>query len=86
LFAGLDNLYIHVDLKSPYFLGYIVQRPEMHLVHHKRNYHAQNYGLPIWDLIFQTWENPIVPVIHCGFTEEKEFRIKDMLLMKDVDA
>lgn len=86
LFAGLNNLYIHVDLHSPHWLGYILQRPEMHRVHHKRDFHAQNYGLPIWDLMFGTFENPKSRVLECGFEPDQEARIKEMLLMKDVDA
>lgn len=84
LYAGLYNLYIHVDLRSPHWLGYVIQRPEMHRVHHKRDHHAQNYGLPIWDLLFGTFENPRKPIETCGFDVDKEYRIKDMLLMRDV--
>jgi sterol desaturase/sphingolipid hydroxylase (fatty acid hydroxylase superfamily) len=86
LLAGLYNLYIHVDLTSPYWLGYVLQRPEMHRVHHKRNFHSQNYGLPLWDLIFGTFENPKSRVVECGFTLEKEKMITEMLRMRKVDA
>ena len=86
LFAGLNNLYIHLDLTSPYWLGYVIQRPEMHRVHHKRGFHAQNYGLPIWDLLFGTFENPKIRVENCGFVPEQEKRIAEMLRMKNIDA
>lgn len=84
LFAGLYNLYIHLDQRSPRWLGFLVQRPEMHRVHHKRDYHASNYGLPVWDLLFGTFENPRERVADCGFDAAREYRIRDMLLMKDV--
>lgn len=57
LFAALYNIYIHADLKTPYWLGFVLQRPEMHRVHYKYMHHAQNYGLPIWDLLFGTFNS-----------------------------
>ncbi|WP_341705861.1 sterol desaturase family protein [Halopseudomonas sp.] len=86
LFAALYNLYIHADKKSPYWLGYIVSRPEMHRVHHKLGYHASNYGLPLWDLLFGTWENPRERVTRCGFEGDRETRIYDMLKTRDVNV
>lgn len=86
LYAALNNLFIHVDLRTPYWLGGLLQRPEMHRVHHKRGFHAQNYGLPLWDLLFGTFENPRERVKECGFTPDSELLVKDMLLMRKVDG
>ena len=85
LMAALYNLYIHADKSSPYWIGFIVSRPEMHRIHHKSDYHRSNYGLPLWDMLFGTWENPKERVIQCGFTPEKERMITQMLLTKNVD-
>jgi sterol desaturase/sphingolipid hydroxylase (fatty acid hydroxylase superfamily) len=84
LLAALYNLFIHADKRTPYWLGYLVARPEMHRVHHKTDFHANNYGLPIWDLMFGTWENPKQDVVHCGFSDDKSSRIFDMLKLRDV--
>ncbi len=84
LYTGLFNLYIHSDTRSPRWLGYLVQRPEMHRVHHQRGHHAQNYGIPLWDLLFGTWANPPVRVEQCGFEPAKEARVFDMLRGRDV--
>lgn len=84
--AAIYNLYIHSDTRSPKWLGFLVQRPEMHRVHHESGHHAGNYGLPIWDLLFGTFTNPDVAPRDVGFAPEKEARIRDMLLMKDVDG
>ncbi|WP_237715088.1 sterol desaturase family protein [Hydrocarboniphaga effusa] len=84
LFAALYNLFIHADKRTPYWLGYIVARPEMHRVHHKTDFHANNYGLPLWDLMFGTWENPKERVVHCGFIGDRSSRIFDMLKLRDV--
>lgn len=84
LYTGAFNLYVHSDTRSPRWLGYLVQRPEMHRVHHQRGHHAQNYGLPIWDLLFGTWANPRERIELCGFEADKEARVFDMLRGRDV--
>ncbi len=84
LYAGLFNLYIHSDTLSPKWLGYMLQRPEMHKLHHKYGHHAQNYGIPLWDMMFGTWANPEVSPERCGFDANAEAKIFDMLLGRDV--
>ncbi|OCQ22244.1 fatty acid hydroxylase [Pseudoalteromonas luteoviolacea] len=84
IIAALYNIYIHADLKTPYWLGYIIQRPEMHRVHHKHMHHAQNYGLAIWDLLFGTFSNPKKYVDEVGFDKARENRVYEMLKTKDV--
>jgi len=84
LFTGLFNFYVHSDTKSPYWIGYIIQRPEMHRLHHKRNFHANNYGLPVWDFLFGTYSNPKQDIHELGFDKIKSERITDMLLGVDV--
>lgn len=81
--TGILDLFVHADIRTPRWLGYVVQRPEMHSVHHKRAHHRQNYGLPIWDLLFGTWSNPDKREVDLGFDEEKSARIHDMLLFRD---
>lgn len=75
LYVSLFNLYIHSDTKSPIWVGYFVQRPEMHRVHHQLKHHANNYGLPLWDFIFRTWVNPVTYVEECGFEEGRAERV-----------
>lgn len=84
IIAALYNLYIHADLKTPHWLGFVLQRPEMHRVHHKHMHHSQNYGLAIWDLLFKTFSNPKDYVQNVGFDEPREKRVFDMLKNKDV--
>ena len=85
LYVSAFNFYIHSDTRSPRWVGYIVQRPEMHRVHHKLDHHAQNYGLPLWDMLFGTWVNPTEYVKECGFSQDRGLRIHDMLLGHDVN-
>lgn len=82
--ASLFNLCIHADVRTPRWLGVLIQRPEMHRVHHQRGHHAGNYGLPLWDLLFGTWVNPKEYVRDCGFDQGRDRRIFDMLLGRDV--
>ncbi|WP_078119465.1 sterol desaturase family protein [Thiosocius teredinicola] len=86
LYVSLFNLYIHSDTKSPPWVGYVVQRPEMHRVHHQLNHHANNYGLPLWDLVFGTWANPATYIDRCGFEEGRSERVYEMLMGKDVNT
>jgi sterol desaturase/sphingolipid hydroxylase (fatty acid hydroxylase superfamily) len=85
MYVAIFNLVAHADIKTPYWLGYIIQRPEMHRLHHERNAHRNNYGLPLWDALFGTWKNPHGGSVECGFSPENEFRVREMLLMRSLD-
>lgn len=84
LLTGVFDLFLHSDLVTPRWLGVLVQRPEMHTAHHAYGHHAQNYGLPLWDMLFGTWVNPAQRAQNLGFDEEKSQRITDMLMFRDV--
>lgn len=84
LLTGLFELFLHADLRTPRWVGWFVQRPEMHRVHHAHGHHAQNYGLPIWDALFGTLNNPKDWTAHCGFDEDKSVQIQAMLMGRDV--
>lgn len=85
LFTALGEFFYHTNIKTPQWIGYIFQRPEMHRIHHQYNYHKNNYGdFVFWDMIFGTYENPRLWSNRCGFDEANELRLKDMLLLKDV--
>ena len=84
LLTGLFDMFLHGDMRTPHWVGWLIQRPEMHRVHHAHGHHAQNYGLPIWDALFGTYLNPRGWVDRCGFDDDKSARIQDMLLGRDV--
>lgn len=85
LFALL-SLFQHWNIGTPRWLGWIVARPEMHLLHHERDVHARNYGeLPIWDALFGTFVNPLDTYRGpLGFGKTASARWLDMLLARDV--
>jgi sterol desaturase/sphingolipid hydroxylase (fatty acid hydroxylase superfamily) len=85
LLAGLIEMFYHWNIDTPQWLGYIVQRPESHCVHHEENLHAYNYAdLPIWDILFGTFRNPPRWAKTCGLGAENEQRLADMLKGVDV--
>lgn len=85
LFVNFLSIFQHANIHTPRWLGYIVQRPESHTVHHARNIHGSNYSdLPLFDILFGTFKNPKTYSHETGFYDGASGRIKDMLLFKDV--
>lgn len=85
LCTALGEFFYHTNVKTPRWVGYIFQRPEMHRIHHEYNKHTNNYGdIVWWDMLFGTYENPKEFKTSCGFDNDKEQRLFDMLKFKDV--
>jgi sterol desaturase/sphingolipid hydroxylase (fatty acid hydroxylase superfamily) len=85
--SGVLGLFYHWNISTPRWLGYVVQRPESHCVHHERGVHAFNYSeLPIVDLVFGTLRNPPRFEGACGFEPGREQRVTALLLGRDVNA
>jgi sterol desaturase/sphingolipid hydroxylase (fatty acid hydroxylase superfamily) len=77
----------HVNIRTPQWLGYIVQRPESHSVHHGRGIHHFNYSdLPLFDILFGTFRNPREFVAETGFEGASSAQIPSMLLFRDIAA
>jgi sterol desaturase/sphingolipid hydroxylase (fatty acid hydroxylase superfamily) len=77
----------HLNVRTPRWLGYVVQRPENHALHHARGIHAYNYGnLPCWDLLFGTFRNPQHAPAEAGFWDGASGRVGAMLFGCDVAA
>src|SRR5947207_10541158 len=85
LLTGLAELFYHWNVPTPYWLGFIVQRPESHCIHHQDGLHSYNYAdLPIWDMLFGTFRNPRHWQARCGFGA-KEHQFVAMLAGKDLN-
>jgi sterol desaturase/sphingolipid hydroxylase (fatty acid hydroxylase superfamily) len=83
--TAIGEFFYHTNVKTPQWVGYIFQRPEMHRIHHQYNRHKNNYGdIVWWDMLFGTYENPKEWVHTCGFDDEKEQQLLSMLKYKDV--
>lgn len=79
------GVFQHMNIRTPRWLGYIIQRPESHAVHHGRGLHRYNYSdLPVFDMLFGTFKNPRSYENETGFYHGASARVADMLLWKDI--
>lgn len=91
--AAMQVLYItfflavfqHANIRTPQWLGFFIQRPESHALHHGRGVHRYNYAdLPVFDILFGTFRNPAEHTI-TGFYHGASKRVGDMLLWRDLN-
>ena len=83
--TALGEFFYHTNVRTPQWVGYVFQRPEMHRIHHEFGRHKQNYGdIVWWDMLFGTYENPQNFLATCGFEDEREQRLAAMLVYRDV--
>ena len=85
LLSAVAQIFIHANIRTPQWVGWFVQRPEMHRIHHQRDHHASNCGdIALWDMLFGTYVNPPRWNGRCGFSPAREQRVTAMLLCRDV--
>ena len=85
LLATLLAMFTHTNVRTPRWIGYFIQRPEMHSWHHGRGMHRHNYSeLPVFDLLFGTFRNPRDFAVETGFHEGGSSRVIEMMLGCDV--
>lgn len=84
-FLSFNAVFQHANIRTPRWLGYVIQRPESHGIHHERGVHAFNYSdLPLWDMVFGTFRNPARFEGEAGFYKGASTRIGEMLIGRDV--
>jgi len=90
--AVLNSLYCyrrvlhHKNVRTPRWIGFFFQRPEMHRIHHQYMRHKNNYGDIKW------WEHAVGDLRKSGelyqrraaFDDKKEQRLLSMLRFVDV--
>lgn len=85
MFFVFCGTFQHTNIRTPLWLGYLIQRPESHSVHHARARHSHNYAnLPIWDIAFGTFANPRRFEAEAGFYPGASRRLAEMLIGRDV--
>ncbi|WP_049723129.1 sterol desaturase family protein [Gilvimarinus polysaccharolyticus] len=85
LFAAIGEYFYHANVKTPKWLRYFVQTPELHSIHHALGVHKYNFSdIPIWDRIFGTYKDTTKFSKKCGFPNDNEQKIWKMLIFKDV--
>jgi sterol desaturase/sphingolipid hydroxylase (fatty acid hydroxylase superfamily) len=82
---AFNGIFQHGNIRTPTWLGYFIQRPEAHAVHHERGVHGFNYAnLPLWDILFGTFRNPAAWEGTAGFYPGASRQTLRMLLGRDV--
>jgi sterol desaturase/sphingolipid hydroxylase (fatty acid hydroxylase superfamily) len=85
LFNTFLSMFQHSNIRTPVWLGYVIQRPEAHSLHHAKGIHAFNYSdLAFYDILFGTWKNPKEFEYENGFYMGASSKMLDMLLFKDI--
>ncbi|MFE8602318.1 sterol desaturase family protein [Archangium violaceum] len=83
--TALGEFFYHTNVRTPRWVGFIFQRPEMHRIHHEYGKHRDNYGdIVWWDMLFGTYSNPPTWEATCGFDDARELRLAEMLAFRDV--
>lgn len=79
------SIFQHANIKTPVWLGYFIQRPESHSIHHGKGIHKYNYSdLPLFDMLFGTFRNPKEFAEETGFYQGASDKIWQMLTFRDV--
>jgi sterol desaturase/sphingolipid hydroxylase (fatty acid hydroxylase superfamily) len=86
-FLTFNAMFQHMSFSTPRWIGYLIQRPESHSLHHGKGIHRYNYSdLPLWDMIFGTFRNPESFQQTHGFYPGASERIGEMLIGRDVTS
>ncbi|MCL6268208.1 sterol desaturase family protein [Flagellimonas myxillae] len=81
------GVFQHSNINTPRWIGYIIQRPESHNLHHAKGIHKYNYtDLAIIDMMFGTFKNPRTFKHETGYYLGASNRILEMLSFKDVSS
>jgi sterol desaturase/sphingolipid hydroxylase (fatty acid hydroxylase superfamily) len=84
---AFNGMFQHWNVRTPQWIGYLIQRPEAHCVHHRLGFHNHNFAdLTPVDMLFGTWRNPRQFLGECGFEGGADTRIGSMLALRDVNT
>lgn len=84
IFSAFGEFFYHMNIKTPHWIGYFFQRPESHRKHHSYNARYKcpnNSDFPIFDMLNDTFDNPIDMNNKTGFSDENK-RL-NILMFKD---
>jgi sterol desaturase/sphingolipid hydroxylase (fatty acid hydroxylase superfamily) len=86
LFAALGEFCYHMNVRTPRWFGWFLQRPEHHSIHHQLGVHQYNYGdITWWDRLFGTFEEAEDFAPRCGYRGQRERDLGRMLAFQDVN-
>jgi sterol desaturase/sphingolipid hydroxylase (fatty acid hydroxylase superfamily) len=83
LCTALGEFFYHTNVKTPQWIGYIFQHPEMRRIHHEYEKHTNNYGdIVWWDMLFGSYGNRKEFNRTSGFGTEKNCDLKTCLNLR----
>jgi sterol desaturase/sphingolipid hydroxylase (fatty acid hydroxylase superfamily) len=83
LFA-FGSIFQHWNIRTPHWVGYVLQRPESHCLHHEYDVHARNYAVfPVWDMLAGSFANPQAFAGRVGFEASHARKVGAMLMGRD---
>jgi sterol desaturase/sphingolipid hydroxylase (fatty acid hydroxylase superfamily) len=86
VYAVFGEFFYHSNLRTPHWVGYFLQRPEHHSIHHQLDVHKFNYGdITWWDRLFGTFRETDEFAPQCGFPSSHELGLGRMLLFRERD-
>ena len=86
LYAAIAAVVQHLNMRTPRWLEWFMQRPEAHQRHHEFGQHAGNYGdWPVWDKLLGTYRKPAAGPLQYGFDQAAANRMGAMLAFMDVN-
>jgi sterol desaturase/sphingolipid hydroxylase (fatty acid hydroxylase superfamily) len=81
------SLFPHWNVQTPKWVGYFIQRPEEHILHHQRGVHSGNYSdWPFWDKLFGTYRCPVDEPVPVGYERAGLAEQLKMLAFIDVNS
>jgi len=87
LVQTLCGIFAHSNVRTPQWLGYVIQRPENHARHHARGIHYGNFAdLSLVDMLFGTFRNPKDFPAATGFYDGASARVLEMMAGRDVSV
>jgi sterol desaturase/sphingolipid hydroxylase (fatty acid hydroxylase superfamily) len=84
-FAATGEYFYHANVRTPKWLRYFIQTPELHSIHHQYDVHKYNFAdVPLWDRLFGTYKDTTQFAERCGFPGGAEEKLIEMLAFRDV--
>lgn len=84
LFAAAGEYFYHSNVRTPRWLRFLIQTPELHSIHHQTDVHRYNFGdLPLWDRLFGTYKEATGFADRCGFPRDSERHLVMMLAFRN---